>query len=623
MDIYAQFEALVKSKGFPLVGTNGHFNSGRQWELWGDDVLARNARALTTGMLRRVSQTDMEALVEAMTTGIANPSFIQINNYIGYRCTSCNASPGVEFNGVEVRMTSPQPCPYPHGHPPVTFDLPVPSGKIVVGDQDILDAFPISYGNMNTTQGQAETSQRYGEAGLIYGRAYKEKGRVGIYAAARAGRLYVGRPPQETVPSARKKKSVYDTYYMLCDYDALHRAAREQEVEVSDQLDIIKVRPGTYRVTLHVDWGDDKNPTFMEAVHISDDVVVGSTPTPEPAVEDPFLGCLMARLYRSYGFDPDRWEQFTDSEKVVALQQQMTGIFFVNGNGIEWNRKTGLPVIRVTEEARQMASDIASMWAQTSLVDHLSDDFHYYPFSKGYSLADDLATGKSKNAHPSVVRGCLDILRAYLVMPSRPDVIDSVYPPVYALHQWQERYEHAKEMYLQVAERYPDVQPHWHADFMAKIQAGEVVRPQHPTNPPWDGSPPPGWYAHLKRKYVHFDASQETNPRIRRSNGLYWASGAEALYVCLRKFDTASPDKFAYWSGGDATSILPPMFVAKVVPSLPGVWYLSGVPIRLETEDERFDKHIWILDSDVMSACRFFDDDDEYDRLKTNEGSQE
>lgn len=91
---------------------------------------------------------------------------IKIPKSILFTCYECGEEVGFETDGKTFTLFD--KCPYPGGVPAFTFELNVPSGKMVVGN-DFRDKFVVmgDY-NINTVAGCMKTSLKYAKTGLAH-----------------------------------------------------------------------------------------------------------------------------------------------------------------------------------------------------------------------------------------------------------------------------------------------------------------------------------------------------------------------------------------------------------------------------------------------------------------------
>lgn len=156
-------------------------------------------------------------------------------------CPECGVAP--EFYYYKGAFQA-DPCAYPNGLPAFSFELNIPSGKIVVAN-DLRGAFPItgSY-YVNYTINEMRTTLAYAKLGMAHGfvgntcPAFQAKGDQNFY-------ITNGNPIKGLRTKCRICTDLW--WYSLCDFDELAR--RKPEWIKSEDLDIVKCRPGVYKIT--------------------------------------------------------------------------------------------------------------------------------------------------------------------------------------------------------------------------------------------------------------------------------------------------------------------------------------------------------------------------------------
>lgn len=123
--LWAKLKAQLKSKKVTL-DLNGHFVGGKKLD---DFYFDTRLWTLFIG----IPQPDVWYIDKVLSkpTNGENGRFRSLNNNI-IICDQCDQPLILETNGTVLRAAN--PCPYPDGLPPFEFELNVPSGKMVVGN---------------------------------------------------------------------------------------------------------------------------------------------------------------------------------------------------------------------------------------------------------------------------------------------------------------------------------------------------------------------------------------------------------------------------------------------------------------------------------------------------------
>lgn len=199
------------------VDYNGHFYS------LGDDVYVKD---YVEGMI-----SGSYLLHKGEKTDIVNVSIL-------FHCPQCCQPLKIQYDGSIVKILD--PCPYPQGYPAYTFELNVPSGKMVVGN-DFRDIFPVieEYA-INYAFGCQTTSDAYASVGLAH--AYVGNSCPSVYRKNKST-LFVG----NKLSQLGKRVAGICTdlwWYSIADYDEYIRRGGDHT-----NVEVINVHPGLYQFT--------------------------------------------------------------------------------------------------------------------------------------------------------------------------------------------------------------------------------------------------------------------------------------------------------------------------------------------------------------------------------------
>lgn len=162
-----------------------------------------------------------------------------------YKClTNCNqCGEYMEFTISESGIVCKNPCKYPKGYPAYEFELNVPSGKMVVGN-NFTDKFNIvGCYDINSVFGKAKTSYRCAEIGMAH--AYVGNTCPGFFKINNNS-FYVGNKGRTNpIPKSRRVGGIGTNlwWYSIVDYDQYVLAYGEK----FNDVDIVKCKPGVYR----------------------------------------------------------------------------------------------------------------------------------------------------------------------------------------------------------------------------------------------------------------------------------------------------------------------------------------------------------------------------------------
>lgn len=315
-------------------------------------------------------------------------------------CSHCGGQDfGLETNGKFLRVMGPK-CKYPKGLPKTTFELNVPSGKLVVAN-DLRDLFPVDEEfDINTTFGCRRTALAYAAIGLAY--ACVGNSCPGVYKLT-DGTFKIGNPPREEHWNGKawvkiKPKPKFDGkkvasictdlwWYSICDHaEFLRRCKRFKRKTKDFRVDVVKVPPGVYRFKHDEDARAHEGST--ECVFARFERVRKADP-----VKD-FLGTYEAVETNAHSWVQSQaqkwptlfgkvkelpggreeavpWAKMTYEERLFAWQRVADHTMCVIGGGVDWHEK-GFPQEKVAVSAPDV--DPPSFREQ----------YHWYPFSNRY-----------------------------------------------------------------------------------------------------------------------------------------------------------------------------------------------------------------------------------------------
>ena len=160
-------------EGLPSLATckqwNGHWGDGKalpmsyEGELWLDRHVIRDSSM----SFRLVTDKQRDQYRAWLAGGEWEAEPLEISGGIE-GCSYCGQRVKYVFDG-EWRVEG-LPCPHPDGLPTTTWELNIPSGKIVVAN-DLRDLFPMSREcqSVNLVVGRHETQLAYAEVGMSHG----------------------------------------------------------------------------------------------------------------------------------------------------------------------------------------------------------------------------------------------------------------------------------------------------------------------------------------------------------------------------------------------------------------------------------------------------------------------
>jgi hypothetical protein len=158
-------------------------------------------------------------------------------------CWECGQEVAFRIDGRS--MVAENPCPYPDGLPAIEFELNVPSGKMVVGN-DFRDSFVVCGDfNVNKTSEIAKTCHVYAEVGLAH--AYVGNTCPGMFKVDDGSFVIGVGGKTNPVKGSRRVAGICTDlwWYSIADYDEFVRRTGRQPDERTES--VVNCRPGVYR----------------------------------------------------------------------------------------------------------------------------------------------------------------------------------------------------------------------------------------------------------------------------------------------------------------------------------------------------------------------------------------
>lgn len=364
---------------------NGHWGSGTALpissyskEFWLDRGLKEDFR------FRVITKEQAVAYQHFIDTGewTLEPEIIRIG--MSSECTYCGKGYKVSFDGTWKVVGA--PCKYPEGLPTTTWELNVPSGKLVVAN-DLRDVFPMSesVSSVNMILGQHETALAYSRVGMshasvgnscpsVYRRDAEHYTISGGVPEEYKSSTYLGKEGDEyKYENVEWAEGEYEAaveamgedvasictdlwWYSIVDYDEyIRRSAfvfgEDSARRVKEELDgwtvsVVDVKPGVYKF-VHNNARDDDTTEYatFEWVRAPDELT--DYVTREAGLEAPPEKVLVAAFFNGYSFrDKPReeilakWNAMDDDAKAQSLAYSADRI--LNSREDDWH-ETGQP----------------------------------------------------------------------------------------------------------------------------------------------------------------------------------------------------------------------------------------------------------------------------------------
>ena len=254
-EIMGKIEKLVNEKYDSLnINLGGHYESGR----WIDRKFVE--RLLLDFRIKDNHLLILDSMRQALESGIPSKTSIKFGGNSLFNCSVCDEYITYTFDGVTLGAEN--KCPYPNGIPEISFELPVPSGKLVVANDlrylfedeyEEVDLRPNSRGwgfNINSDLGCVQVFQTYGKLGMAHG--FVGNSCLSMYRIDRTTlTLSMVEHDEETykhkeLPGERVAGVCTDLWwYSVVDYRTyVARAGKEP----NKYCDVVDVKPGMYKV---------------------------------------------------------------------------------------------------------------------------------------------------------------------------------------------------------------------------------------------------------------------------------------------------------------------------------------------------------------------------------------
>lgn len=242
---------MLALKGKLPLPMGGHFRSEHR-----KNEKKNHHDNMDGAMIGHVLQSKGPHLLKIFFDTNAKPSKKPVEFWVGcYECFDCGQRIRLSFDGKT--FTCVNPCKHPNGHPAYEFELNVPSGKMVVGN-DFRDKFDIT-GNydINTLVGMAKTSFAYAKIGMAH--AFVGNTCPGVYRISN-DKFVIGTcvekfneddDKDEIVPPVAGAERVGGIctdlwWYSIVDYDDYVKAYGVP-TKKDRFIDVVDCKPGVYK----------------------------------------------------------------------------------------------------------------------------------------------------------------------------------------------------------------------------------------------------------------------------------------------------------------------------------------------------------------------------------------
>lgn len=241
--VIRSFDEGIKNREFSL-SLNGHF-----YGIVNKDLCEDLSRQLETSFVLRDYNLYLKDI--ATKTGVKldyideDGESFTIKPSILCKCPCCCEPVGFKVTKDSISITT--PCPHPKGYPAFEFDLSVPSGKMVVGN-DFRNEFKVigSY-SCNSAKGMEQITQQYAKIGLAH--CFVGNTCPGVFKVGKQDfRIGRGRGSIASICTDL-------WWFSICDYDEFVRRGGDPSKE-----NVIECKPGTYHFK-HVYHCGRKEPT--------------------------------------------------------------------------------------------------------------------------------------------------------------------------------------------------------------------------------------------------------------------------------------------------------------------------------------------------------------------------
>lgn len=179
-------------------------------------------------------------------------------------CSHCGQKIEAKLVKGKVKLT--KKCKYPNGYPAYEFELNVPSGKMVVGN-DFRGLFPVvgTY-YINNIIGCAKTTQQYAKAGLAH--AFVGNTCPGLFKVNDKSFVIGVQGRNNPIKGAKRVAGVCTDlwWYSIADYDEYVKRTGEKPEDVQ-YVDVVKCEPGVYKFKHQYHLVQDKYPAIYTYVN--------------------------------------------------------------------------------------------------------------------------------------------------------------------------------------------------------------------------------------------------------------------------------------------------------------------------------------------------------------------
>jgi len=317
-----------------------------------------------------------------------------------FDCTYCEArNLLLETNGETIRFSGAS-CSHPDGLEPNEWDLNVPSGKIVVGN-DLRRWFPFPDGDgefdLNSFVGMRAVATRYADIGMSH--AYVGNTCPSVFRTS-SGAYKIANKRAEERWDEEKKEYVpcsampeFDGeelanictdlwWYSICDFDEFARRTEKFGGSLDDIYNavVVTVKPGVYRFKHDDDAGSGKYNSCKETIHATFDWVREPDPIKDYLSEyeqakvnaHAYVQGRVQAWPTLYGSGSDTWSGMTEEQRLNSWQNVANHIFCTIGSGTGWHEK-GFPASAIDPSIPDIEPP------------SFRRQYSWYPFSKDYS----------------------------------------------------------------------------------------------------------------------------------------------------------------------------------------------------------------------------------------------
>ena len=401
-------------------------------------------------------------------------------------CPYCDARLKVQITGNTATL-NPR-CTNPAGLSKTTFELNVPSGKLVIAN-DLRSLFPVLQDfSVNGVVGSLATTQEYAGQGMAHGfvgnscpRVFRMgDGKADTYVVASlalpehwTGKKYVTLKRKSRWRGKQIASVCTDLWwYSMADLDECNYRAAKLGLTLEEfNIDIVDIKPGVYKF-IH-DCRADQDKPGVDTIYATFKWVraAGKEKTGErfdqfmTRYESPgrvFLQHLKDSLPE---FGPDRtWDEIPEGERAEVLARVASHLMVTIGNGVEWHEgeKGSWPLSKVDADIQDIP------------IPEFDFQYGWYPLSYEYCAMITVP-----NLAPDWARLGFNILRSMLKYGWPQDECDDGDPKVAVLRypeadrpkqlrvlqaKWDDtqrehrrRLRDAAKVYRECRKRYPEI----------------------------------------------------------------------------------------------------------------------------------------------------------------------